>query len=84
MDTYEHESEHRKKRRRREIAPKPTSARLTFDDTLKNDIAIVSPTLWPILVEGKLVIAFSCCDTCNLRAKVMVSAPTMLRATEYV
>ena len=49
MDTYEHESEHRKKRRRREIAPTPVNARLTFDDNVKGDAALISPSLWQLL-----------------------------------
>jgi hypothetical protein len=49
MDSYEQESEHRKKRRRREIAPTPTNARLTFDDSIKGDAAAVSPALWQLL-----------------------------------
>ncbi|RMZ81204.1 hypothetical protein DV737_g2689, partial [Chaetothyriales sp. CBS 132003] len=40
MDAYDHESEHRKKRRRRrEIAVQPIRARLTFDDSIKGDDA---------------------------------------------
>ena len=49
MDTYEEESEHRKKRRRREVIPQPILARLTFDETLKTESAVVSPSLWRTL-----------------------------------
>ncbi len=55
MDTYEHESEHRKKRRRREIAPTPVNARLTFDDNVKGDAALVSPSLWELLLPHHLL-----------------------------
>jgi hypothetical protein len=53
MDSYEHQSEHRKKRRRREVIPRPVSARLTFDDTLTGDAARVSPSLWQSLALGE-------------------------------
>ena len=49
MDSYEYESEHRKKRRRREVAPRPLAARLTFDDSIKSDAAVVSHSLWQTL-----------------------------------
>lgn len=49
MDSYEHQSEHRKKRRRREVLPRPVSARLTFDDSVAGDAAVVSPALWQLL-----------------------------------
>ena len=45
MDSYGYESEHRKKRRRREVAPKPIAARLTFDDTIKSDAAFIPHAL---------------------------------------
>lgn len=46
MDSYEHQSEHRKKRRRREVLPRPVSARLTFDDSVSTNAALVSASLW--------------------------------------
>ncbi|RMZ84226.1 hypothetical protein DV738_g849, partial [Chaetothyriales sp. CBS 135597] len=49
MDTYDHESEHRKKRRRREIVAQPIRARLTFDETIKGDDAVLSAALWELL-----------------------------------
>jgi hypothetical protein len=55
MDSYEHQSEHRKKRRRREILPRPSSARLTFDDSITSDAAILSPQLWQLLHKNKSV-----------------------------
>lgn len=36
------DSEHRKKRRRREVPPRPVHARLVFDDQVKADGAVVS------------------------------------------
>ncbi|EXJ78213.1 hypothetical protein A1O3_09374 [Capronia epimyces CBS 606.96] len=46
MDSFGHELEHPKKRRRREIFQRPLSARLVFDDTVKGDAALVSESLW--------------------------------------
>ena len=53
MDNYEFESEHRKKRRRREVVPKPSPARLTFDDSIKSDVALVSASLWQTLTVNQ-------------------------------
>lgn len=55
MDSYERQSEHRKKRRRREVLPRPSSARLTFDDSIAGDAAIVSTALWQLLKGGALL-----------------------------
>jgi hypothetical protein len=55
MDSYEHQSEHRKKRRRREVLPRPLSARLTFDDSVSGDAAILSPQLWQLLKKGGIL-----------------------------
>lgn len=52
MDTCEYESEHRKKRRRREVAPNPIAARLTFDETIKSDAALISDALWQSLATN--------------------------------
>ena len=54
MDSYEAESEHRKKRRRREVAPEPVNARLTFDDSLQGDTAVLSSNLWRVLHRNKV------------------------------
>ncbi|ETN44336.1 uncharacterized protein HMPREF1541_10516 [Cyphellophora europaea CBS 101466] len=53
MDSYEHQSEHRKKRRRREVFPRPISARLTFDDSVAGDVALVSASLWQLLAKNR-------------------------------
>ncbi|RMZ88388.1 hypothetical protein DV736_g4381, partial [Chaetothyriales sp. CBS 134916] len=54
MDAYDHESEHRKKRRRRrEIAAQPIRARLTFNDSVKGDDAVLSPALWQLLYSDQ-------------------------------
>jgi hypothetical protein len=53
MDAYEYESEHRKKRRRREVVARPTAARLTFDDSIKSDVAQVSSSLWHLLIKNR-------------------------------
>lgn len=45
MSDYDMASEHRKKRRRREIAPRPVHARLHFDDHLKGSGALLSAGL---------------------------------------
>ncbi|OAP63708.1 hypothetical protein AYL99_02935 [Fonsecaea erecta] len=52
MDSLEHELEHPKKRRRREIERKPLAARLAFDDTVKTDAAVISQGLWSRLKGG--------------------------------
>lgn len=46
------DSEHRKKRRRREIPPCPVNARLVFDDHLKADGAALSRGLAAALGLG--------------------------------
>lgn len=46
MDSYEYESEHRKKRRRREVSARPIAARLTFDERIISDVAVISRPLW--------------------------------------
>ncbi|KIX01660.1 uncharacterized protein Z518_09386 [Rhinocladiella mackenziei CBS 650.93] len=51
MDSFEHELEHPKKRRRREILPRPHLARLVFDDTVKGDAALISESLWTKLAR---------------------------------
>lgn len=53
MDSLQHELEHPKKRRRREISQRPLSARLLFDDSVKGDAAIVPESLWTQLVGKK-------------------------------
>ncbi len=50
---FEHELEHPKKRRRREIERRPLAARLAFDDTVKGDAAIVPQSLWSALTHGR-------------------------------
>ncbi|KAJ9615571.1 peroxisomal assembly protein [Cladophialophora chaetospira] len=51
MDSFDHELEHPKKRRRRELEPRPLLARLAFDDTIKGDAAIVPQSLWRKLID---------------------------------
>ena len=46
MNSLEHDLEHPKKRRRREILRRPHAARLVFDDSIKGNAAIVSESLW--------------------------------------
>jgi len=46
------DSEHRKKRRRREIPPRPVQARLVFDDHFKTDGAVLSRGLTALLGLG--------------------------------
>jgi hypothetical protein len=53
MDTLQHDLEHPKKRRRREISQRPLSARLVFDDTVKGEAALVSGSLWPKLAGNE-------------------------------
>ncbi|RMD42144.1 hypothetical protein DV735_g2998, partial [Chaetothyriales sp. CBS 134920] len=53
MEAYDHESEHRKKRRRREIAAQPIRARLTFDESIKGDDAVLSAALWELLHHAR-------------------------------
>lgn len=62
MNAYEGESEHRRKRRRREILPRPVLARLVFDDNLKGHAASLSTRLATALNIGKSFIS------CSLRA----------------
>jgi len=45
MGDFDYDSEHRKKRRRREIPPRPVSARLVFDENIKGDAATLSESL---------------------------------------
>lgn len=45
MSEFDYDSEHRKKRRRREIPPRPVNARLLFDESIKGDAAVVSESL---------------------------------------
>lgn len=45
MSDYDMASEHRKKRRRRELAPRPVHARLLFDEHLKSSGALLSAGL---------------------------------------
>jgi hypothetical protein len=51
MNGSEHELEHPKKRRRREISRRPLAARLVFDDNLQIPGALVSRGLWERLVS---------------------------------
>ncbi|KAI1618085.1 adenosinetriphosphatase [Exophiala viscosa] len=51
MASLEHELEHPKKRRRREISRRPVAARLAFDDTTQAHTASVPQTLWSRLVS---------------------------------
>ena len=37
--------EHRKKRRRRDVPPKPVSTQLAFDETIKGDTTLISREL---------------------------------------
>ncbi|KIV95651.1 hypothetical protein PV10_03277 [Exophiala mesophila] len=46
MDQLDHNLEHPKKRRRREIALRPLTARLLFDETIKGDAAVFAHGLW--------------------------------------
>lgn len=46
MGPSEHDLEHPKKRRRREVQRIPLTARLLFDENVKGNAAIVSQTLW--------------------------------------
>ncbi|EXJ88437.1 hypothetical protein A1O1_05367 [Capronia coronata CBS 617.96] len=46
MDSLQHELEHPKKRRRREVQRRPLSARLVFDETVKGSAAFLSESLW--------------------------------------
>ena len=52
MDSFDHELEHPKKRRRREVERRPLVACLAFDDSIKGDAAIVPQGLWSRLVDG--------------------------------
>ena len=52
MDSLEHEFEHPKKRRRREIERRPFTARLAFDDTVKGDAALIPQSIWSKLTNG--------------------------------
>jgi hypothetical protein len=52
MGPSEHDLEHPKKRRRREVERHPLAARLLFDDTVKGNAAIVSQSLWSRLVPA--------------------------------
>ncbi|KAK5361749.1 peroxisomal assembly protein [Exophiala xenobiotica] len=54
MASLEHELEHPKKRRRREILRMPVSARLAFDDTVQGNTAIVPRRLWSSLTGTEL------------------------------
>jgi hypothetical protein len=54
MASLEHELEHPKKRRRREILRMPLSARLAFDDTVQGNAAIVPRSLWTSLAGTEL------------------------------
>jgi hypothetical protein len=49
MEDYQHQLEHPKKRRRREVERRPLNVKLVFDDTLKGDAAIVPNELWNYL-----------------------------------
>lgn len=53
MDDFDNEVEHPKKRRRRHASQKPLSALLTFDDNLREDVAVLSADLWAELVSGR-------------------------------
>jgi hypothetical protein len=53
MDDFDNEVEHPKKRRRRYVSQKPLSALLTFDDNLREDVAVLSADLWAELVSGR-------------------------------
>lgn len=46
MGPSEHDLEHPKKRRRREVERRPLAARLLFDESVKGGAAIVSQSLW--------------------------------------
>ena len=46
MDHSEHDLDHPKKRRRREVERRPLAARLVFDDHVKGDAALLSESLW--------------------------------------
>jgi peroxin-6 len=50
MTSFEHDLEHPKKRRRREIDPRPVSARLAFDDAVKGHAAVIPQRLWTQLL----------------------------------
>jgi peroxin-6 len=52
MDDFDNEVEHPKKRRRRS-AQKPLSTQLTFDDNLRDDVAILPAELWAELAESQ-------------------------------
>ncbi len=54
MASLEHELEHPKKRRRREISRMPLSARLAFDDTVQGNAALVPRKLWTSLAGTEL------------------------------
>lgn len=46
MDHLDHNLEHPKKRRRREVALRPLTARLLFDESIKGDAAVFAHGLW--------------------------------------
>lgn len=46
MDTLDHDLEHPKKRRRREVSRRPLVARLAFDENVKGDSALIPESLW--------------------------------------
>lgn len=53
MESFDHELEHPKKRRRREISRRPLAARLAFDDSVKGNAALVPESLWAKLADGE-------------------------------
>lgn len=67
MDNFDHDLEHPKKRRRREVEARPLAARLLFDDTVKGDAALVSQSLWSRLTGDRRGML----KTCILRLLVL-------------
>lgn len=59
MDDFDNEVEHPKKRRRRFANQNPVSAHLTFDENLREDVAVLSGDLWSELVSGTTHFTFS-------------------------
>ena len=54
MTDFDVESEHRKKRRRREVVPQPAHSRLVFDDSLSGDEVRLSRSLIAALGTGNI------------------------------
>jgi hypothetical protein len=52
MEDHQHELDHPKKRRRREVERRPLNVKLVFDDTIKGDAAVVPDDIWARIGSG--------------------------------